>query len=72
VLNDEAKSNSLTRRNGGEKTSMKTGREYIESLKGLKPKVYFMGEKIDSVADNPMFAPHVNTAAMTYELANQP
>ncbi|AIG97154.1 4-hydroxyphenylacetate 3-hydroxylase family protein [Archaeoglobus fulgidus] len=51
---------------------MMNGKEYIESLRKLKPKVYFMGRKIDSVADDPITAPHVNAAAMTYELANDP
>ncbi len=49
---------------------MMTGKEYIESLKKLKIDVYFMGEKINDVVEEPMFQPHINTAAMTYELAN--
>jgi 4-hydroxybutyryl-CoA dehydratase/vinylacetyl-CoA-Delta-isomerase len=51
---------------------MRTGKEYIESLRELKPKVYAFGEKVESVVDYPMFKPHVNTAAMTYELAVDP
>ncbi|MFP4193709.1 MAG: 4-hydroxyphenylacetate 3-hydroxylase family protein [Desulfobacterales bacterium] len=49
-----------------------TGKEYIDSLRKLKPEVYFMGKKITNVADEPMFAPHIHTAAMTYELAQEP
>ncbi len=49
-----------------------TGRDYIESLRELQLEVYFMGEKITSVVDEPMFQPHINTAAMTYELAHDP
>lgn len=52
--------------------SMMTGKEYRESLRKLKPEVYFMGEKITDVVEEPMFAPHINTAAMTYELAHDP
>ena len=52
--------------------TMMTGKEYIESLRELRPEVYFMGEKIDSVVDEPMFQPHVHTAALTYELAHDP
>ena len=48
------------------------GKEYIESLRKYKPTVYFMGKKIESVADSPILAPHVNAAAMTYELAHDP
>ncbi len=51
---------------------MMTGDEYRESLRKLKPEVYFMGEKIESVADHPAFVPHVNAAAMTYEMACAP
>ena len=52
--------------------AIKTGSEYIESLKSLQPEVYFMGEKVENVVDEPMFQPHINTAALTYELANTP
>ncbi|MFW6297918.1 MAG: 4-hydroxyphenylacetate 3-hydroxylase family protein [Desulfosalsimonas sp.] len=52
--------------------TMMTGKEYIDSLRKLTPEVYFMGKKITSVVDDPMFAPHIHTAAMTYELANDP
>ena len=51
---------------------MMNGQQYKESLKKLKPIIYYMGEKIDSVVDHPMTKPHVNSAAMTYELAQDP
>jgi 4-hydroxybutyryl-CoA dehydratase/vinylacetyl-CoA-Delta-isomerase len=51
---------------------MMTGKEYIESLRSLSPEVYFMGQKITNVVDEPMFQPHIHTAAMTYELAHAP
>jgi len=46
--------------------------QYIESLRRLKPVIYCKGRKIESVADDPMTRPHVNAAAMTYELALNP
>jgi 4-hydroxybutyryl-CoA dehydratase/vinylacetyl-CoA-Delta-isomerase len=52
--------------------ALMTGKEYIESLRELDLEVYFMGEKITKVVDEPMFAPHIHTAAMTYELAHDP
>jgi len=52
--------------------AMMTGMEYIESLRALKPKVYFLGRKIKSIVDEPMFHPHLHGAAMTYELAHHP
>ena len=51
---------------------MMNGQQYKESLKKLKPIIYYMGEKIDSVVDHPMTKPHVNSAALTYELAQDP
>ena len=51
---------------------MMTGKEYIESLRALNPEVYFFGQKIKSIVDEPMFQPHIHAAAMTYELAHDP
>jgi 4-hydroxybutyryl-CoA dehydratase/vinylacetyl-CoA-Delta-isomerase len=55
---------------GGE--DLKTGQEYIESLRELKPEVYFMGKKIESIVDSPYTRPHVNSAAATYDMAFDP
>jgi len=52
--------------------SMMTGKDYIESLRALTPEVYFLGKRIKSVVDEPMFQPHIHAAAMTYELAHDP
>jgi 4-hydroxybutyryl-CoA dehydratase/vinylacetyl-CoA-Delta-isomerase len=51
---------------------MKTPREYVESLSALKVRAYVAGQRVDSVPDHPMLAPHINAAAKTYELAHQP
>lgn len=51
---------------------MKNKEQYIESLRKLHPVLYCNGEKIESVVDHPMTKPHVNSAAMTYELAFDP
>jgi 4-hydroxybutyryl-CoA dehydratase/vinylacetyl-CoA-Delta-isomerase len=52
--------------------TMMTGKQYRESLRLLKPEVYYLGEKIESVADHPSFLPHVNAAALTYDMALAP
>ncbi len=52
--------------------TMMTGQQYRESLRRLKPEVYYLGEKIDSVADHPAFLPHVNAAALSYDMAQSP
>ena len=52
--------------------TMMTGQQYRESLRRLKPEIYYMAEKIESVADHPAFLPHVNAAALTYDMAQAP
>ncbi|MFC2016273.1 4-hydroxyphenylacetate 3-hydroxylase family protein [Chloroflexota bacterium] len=51
---------------------MMTGEQYRESLRQVKPQIYYMGEKIESVVDHLAFVPHVNAAALTYEMALAP
>ena len=46
------------------------GAEYIESLRGLHPRIYYKSKKIDDVTRHPATAPHVRAAAMTYALAS--
>ena len=41
---------------------MKTGQEYIQSLKKMKTEIYFMGEQIENILDSPYIRPHINTA----------
>lgn len=52
--------------------TLKTGAEYMEALKKLKPVVYFKGKKIDCVVGHPLIQPHINAAAMTYDMAHDP
>ncbi len=47
-------------------------KEYIESLQKLHPEVYLFGEKIEDVTTHPMTRPHVESAALTYEMAHRP
>ncbi|GHU63150.1 4-hydroxybutyryl-CoA dehydratase [Clostridia bacterium] len=53
---------------------MKTGQEYRDSLRERKMKVYLKGELLDPVTliDHPFIKGHVNSAAMTYDLAFDP
>lgn len=48
---------------------LKSGAEYIESLRALRPVIYYRGSRIDDVTRHPATAPHVRAAAMTYALA---
>lgn len=51
---------------------MMTGAEYVESLRERKSVVWAGGERITIVADHPLTACHVASAAMTYDLAHRP
>ncbi len=48
---------------------IKTGAEYIQSLKGRKMKVYLFGELVKEPVDHPMIRPSINAVAETYDLA---
>ena len=49
---------------------LKNGAEYMESLRKIKPLVYYKGKRINDVTRHPATAPHVRSAAMTYALAS--
>jgi 4-hydroxybutyryl-CoA dehydratase/vinylacetyl-CoA-Delta-isomerase len=49
---------------------IKTGADYIESLRKINPIVYYKGERIKDVTRHPATAPHVRAASMTYALVN--
>ena len=51
---------------------VRTREEYIESLRKQKPNVYMDGEKIENLVDHPAFKVGINSAAVTYDLANDP
>jgi len=48
---------------------IKNGAQYIESLRKIKPVIYYKGERIKDVTRHPATSPHVKAAAMTYALA---
>lgn len=51
---------------------LKTGKQYIESLRKLNLNVYMFGEKVDSPVDHPIIKPSMNAVAITYDLALDP
>ncbi|MGB9959404.1 MAG: 4-hydroxyphenylacetate 3-hydroxylase family protein [Candidatus Bathyarchaeales archaeon] len=51
--------------------TVKTGEEYIESLRKRKIKVYLFGEEIKNPIDHPIIRPSINSAAATYEIAHK-
>ena len=44
---------------------MMTSKQYMESLRKMKTKVYALGERVDDVVKHPATSPHVSCAAMT-------
>ncbi len=48
---------------------IRTGEEYIESLKGRDLKVYLFGELVKEPVSHPMIRPSINAVARTYDLA---
>ncbi|WP_338829581.1 4-hydroxyphenylacetate 3-hydroxylase family protein [Bradyrhizobium sp. 27S5] len=50
---------------------IRSGSEYIESLRGRKLKVYLMGEAVEEPVDHPIIRPSINAVARTYDLANE-
>ena len=52
--------------------TLMTGDDYRESLRAYRPRVYLDGRLVDSVADEPGFAPGINALALTYDYAHKP
>ena len=48
---------------------IRTGEEYIESLRGRNVKVYLFGELVKEPVDHPLIRPSINAVAKTYDLA---
>jgi 4-hydroxybutyryl-CoA dehydratase/vinylacetyl-CoA-Delta-isomerase len=49
---------------------IRTGADYVESLRGRKLTVYLMGEVVTEPVDHPIIRPSINAVAETYDLAN--
>jgi 4-hydroxybutyryl-CoA dehydratase / vinylacetyl-CoA-Delta-isomerase len=48
-----------------------TARDYRDSLRAYKPRVFLKGSKVESVADEPLLAPGVNAVGVTYDFAHK-
>ena len=51
---------------------MRSGAEYIESLRERQPLVYYDGKAVNDVATHPAFKVPVNTLAKMYDLQLDP
>jgi len=48
---------------------IRTGEDYINSLRGRNLKIYLFGELVKNYVDHPMIRPSINAVAETYDLA---
>ena len=51
------------------RTPIRTGAEYIDSLRGRGLRVYLLGERVTEPVDHPIIRPSINAVAATYDLA---
>lgn len=51
--------------------SLRSGADYVESLRGRNLRVFFMGERVAEPVDHPVIRPSINAVARTYDLANE-
>ncbi|HMK52767.1 MAG TPA: 4-hydroxyphenylacetate 3-hydroxylase N-terminal domain-containing protein, partial [Thermodesulfobacteriota bacterium] len=49
-----------------------TKEDYIQSLKDLHHAVFYNGKRVEDITEHPGIRPHINSAALTYELALRP
>lgn len=49
--------------------AIRTGQDYIQSLRGRNLTVYLFGELVNEPVDHPMIRPSINAVAETYDLA---
>jgi 4-hydroxybutyryl-CoA dehydratase/vinylacetyl-CoA-Delta-isomerase len=45
---------------------------YRESLRAYSPRVFVNGQRVESVADEPLLAPGINGVGVTYDFAHYP
>ncbi len=55
--------------NNNSPVPIRTGEEYIDSLRGRNMRVYLFGELVDEPVDHPVIRPSINAVAETYDLA---
>jgi 4-hydroxybutyryl-CoA dehydratase / vinylacetyl-CoA-Delta-isomerase len=51
---------------------LKTSKEYIESVRESKKRVFLFGEEVSNYVDHPIINPSINACAMTYGLSHDP
>jgi 4-hydroxybutyryl-CoA dehydratase/vinylacetyl-CoA-Delta-isomerase len=52
-------------------TPIKTADDYLNSLRGRRMNVYFMGERVSEPVDHPVIRPSINAMAETFRVATE-
>lgn len=52
--------------------ALKTGEEYIESIRQLDLKIYLFGERVENPTEHPILRPSLNAVKAPYDLAQDP
>ena len=52
--------------------ALMTGKEYEESLKKMKMRIFLFGEELETAVGNPILQPSINSIKATYDLAQMP
>ena len=52
--------------------ALMTGKEYEESLKKMKMRIFLFGEEMETAVGNPILQPSINSIKATYDLAHMP
>ena len=52
--------------------SIRTGNQYVQSVRNQKPEVWLGGKKIDNVVDHPYFAQPIKEIAKLYDMQHDP
>ena len=51
---------------------LKTGAQYLEEMKAMRPNIYKYGKLIEDVTTDPITAAHIKNVAMWYDRSNDP
>ena len=57
---------------GGTSMVLRTGNDYIDSLRGRGLTAYYRGERVAEPVDHPVIGPSIRSVAATYDLAHSP
>lgn len=52
--------------------ALMTGKEYEESLKKMKMRIFLFGEEFETAVGHPILQPSINSIKATYDLAHMP